>query len=335
MKVNIYDVAAKCGLSVVTVSRVINGSPSVREYNRKKVYEAMTELGYNPNAAARSLAKGKTGIIGLLIPNLNDSFFNNIVRAVNNSLMQYGYFLAISLMEAPENSTGHGLNYLFQEKRVDGLLVLTPLNEEEYILEIKKRNIPFVLLDNQKVHSSVFSILVDNYKGGYDAAKHLLNLGHKKLGYIGAPEIYLSSREREKGFLSALQEAGIEPFIMERGDFDVSSGYEITKKWLREGTAPTGIFAADDYIALGAMDAIKEAGFSVPGDISVCGYDDDFLCSKLHPHMTTVRQPAEEMGKRGVEVLMQIIQENQKRSLTIKLEPQLIIRQSTGTPPGK
>ncbi|MCX7709973.1 MAG: LacI family transcriptional regulator [Clostridia bacterium] len=329
MNVNIYDVAKKSGLSVVTVSRVINNSPNVRDYNRKKVLQAMAELGYNPSAAARSLAKGKTGVVGLLIPSLNDTFFNCVVRSVNEHLMQNGYFLAISLAEYGDNTTKEGTNFLFQEKRVDGIIILTPLNEEKYILEMKRKNIPFVLMDNQNNHPSVCSINVDNYKGGCDVTKHLLDFGHEKIGYIGAPEFYLSSKEREKGFVDTLRNEGIEPYAIDHGDFDIRSGYEITKQWIESGKIPTAIFAADDHIAFGAMDAIREAGMNVPEDISVCGYDDDFLSSQIHPALTTVRQPAEELGAKGVEILMQLIDGSLKRSVNIKLEPTLIIRQST------
>lgn len=331
MKVNIYDVALKSGLSVVTVSRVINNSPNVREYNREKVLQAMRELGYNPSAAARSLAKGKTGVIGLLIPSLSDTFINSVVISINKNLMKNGYFLAISLAEHDDMSIEEGSNFLFQEKRVDGILILTPIYEEKYIVEIKRKNIPFVLMDNQESHPSVNSILVDNYNGGYTATRHLLALGHKKIGYIGAPEIYLSSRERERGFLDALKEAELEPYVMERGNFDISSGYKITKSWIESGRIPTAVFTADDYIAFGAMDAVREAGLKVPEDISICGYDDDFLSQGIHPGLTTIRQPSEEMGLKAVEVLMQSL-EGKQRSQTIKLKPELIIRQSTARP---
>lgn len=331
MKVNINDVAKKCGLSVVTVSRVINNMPSVREYNRKKVTEAMLELGYQPNAAARTLATGKSGVIGMLVLSLNDTFFNDVVQAVNNYLMENGYYLAISIMNDAINN-GSGINFIFQEQRVDGILVLTPVNEDDYILEMKKKNVPFVLIDNQKNNPSVPSILVDNYKGGYEITSHLIKLGHKKIAYIGADEIYLSSMEREKGFLDALNEAGMKPYLIERGQYGGQSGYEITKKWLEKGTIPTAIFVADDYGAFAAMHAIREFGLKIPEDISICGFDDDPLASMIHPKLTTVKQPGEEIGKKAVEVLLDLINGNGKRKSTIRIQPELKIRESTGIP---
>lgn len=328
MKININDVAKKSGLSVVTVSRVINNLPSVREYNRKKVKEAMVELGYQPNAAARTLATGKSGVIGMLVQYLNDPFFNDVVLAVNEHLMKNGYYLAISIMNDVINK-GNGINFIFQDQRVDGILVLTPTNEDDYILEMKKKNVPFVLIDNQNSNSSIPSILVDNYKGGYDITNYLIQLGHKKIAHVAGDGLYLSSRERERGFLAALKDAGMKAYHIERGDYGAKSGYDITKKMLEQGKIPTALFVADDFGAFGAIDAIREFGLRVPEDISVCGFDDDDLASLLHPHLTTVKQPGEEIGKRAVELLLELINGTSRRNSTIKIQPKLITRDST------
>lgn len=159
---NIHDVAKKSGLSVVTVSRVINNSPSVREGNRRKVLSAMEELNYQPNSAARSLVRGKTGVIGMSITNFNDSFYDRVIRVVNRKLAEQGYFLALSIAENEDE----GVNFLFQKDRVDGIILLSPLEEKEYVEELKRKNIPFVLLDNQLQHEDVPSVVVDNYQGG-------------------------------------------------------------------------------------------------------------------------------------------------------------------------
>lgn len=329
MKINIYDVAKKAGLSTVTVSRVINNSSRVREYNKQKVLQAMEELGYHPNAAARSLARGKTGVIGLLLPTLNDTFFNEVVRLLNQHLETTGYFLAISILSYDREGNARGTDFLFQEQRVDGIILLSPLDENVYLWQLKKKNIPFILLDNQIIHPSATQILVDNYQGGYDVTRHLLDLGHRSIGFIGASRVYLSSIEREKGFREALRERGIQPLGLEWGRFDFGTGYRITKRWLEEGKLPTAIFAADDHIAFGAINALQEAGLKVPGDISVAGYDDSLFSSCFRPTLTTVRQPAEEMSKKCVELLIQIIDNKLQQNPILKLKPRLIIRQST------
>lgn len=162
MKVSIFDVAKKSGLSVVTVSRVLNGAESVREKNRLKVLEAIKELDYRPNAAARSLARGKTGIVGLIVTTLQDSFFDAVVKELNEVLALHGYFLAISVSAGIGSDEAH---YLIQEDRVDGLILLSPLEEDNYIVEMKRRNIPYVLIDNQKPDNDANSVTIDNYKG--------------------------------------------------------------------------------------------------------------------------------------------------------------------------
>jgi len=333
MKYNIYDVAKKAGVAIVTVSKVINNSETVREKNRQKVLQAMKELNYNPSAAARSLASGKTRVIGLIIDSLTDTFLSSALSAINDCLEKNGYFLALSLIQESKNEDGVKVPYLFQEDRVDGLLIVTPLYEDMYILELKGKKIPFVLMDNQKYHPSIPSIIVNNYKGGYDATHHLLELGHKNILHISGPDIYMSSCEREKGYRDAMSEAGCMPYVINSNQFSIACGYEITQKLIQEGSLNyTGIFAADDYIAFGVVDALRNANINVPRDISIIGYDDQELASSFHPGLTTIKQPAEEMGRIGAETLIKIIKGELKRYNTLKLDPHIVIRESTAIP---
>ncbi|UHA72281.1 LacI family DNA-binding transcriptional regulator [Paenibacillus sp. 481] len=330
MKVSIFDVAKKAGLSVVTVSRVLNNATTVREKNRQKVLQAMKDLDYHPNAAARSLAKGKTGVIGMIVTTLQDSFLDSIVQKVSGMLKDYGYYLALSIANHPTEE-GHGRD-LIQEDRVDGLLILSAVHEEPYVVELKKRKIPFVLIDNQIVQPSVSNVVVDNFKGGYEATKHLIELGHKRIAHIKGSHFFVSAVEREKGFLSAMQEAGLQPVAIEAGDFSIESGYRAVQKWLEEGQLPTGIFAADDFTAIGVVNALHEAGYQVPRDVSVVGYDDQMLASQLRPRLTTMKQPANQIGQAAVETLMKHINSTAKRSSTLKFESELVVRESTTTP---
>jgi len=329
MKVSIFDVAKKSGLSVVTVSRVLNNAPSVREKNRDKVLQAMKELNYQPNAAARSLARGRTGIIGLSLSTLHDSFFDAVVKEISDRLEEQGYFLALSIVTGREESM-HRL--MLQEDRVDGVIMLSPIKEDESMFELKKRNIPFVMLDNQQPGTSAPSVIVDNFKGGYEATRHLIELGHKQIAHISGPQFFLSSRERERGFRQAMEEAGLTPFAVEQGMFQIKSGNQIASAWVASGNLPTAIFAADDYIALGVMDAFKNAGIRVPNDVSVVGFDDQIIASEFRPMLTTVRQPAEKIGRLGVELLLGMIRGSSKRNHTVQLDPELIIRESTARP---
>ncbi len=324
---NIHDVAKKSGLSVVTVSRVINNSPSVREANRQKVLKAMEELNYQPNSAARSLVRGKTGVIGMSITNFNDSFYDRVIRVVNRKLADQGYFLALSIAE----NEVEGDNFLFQRDRVDGIILLSPLKEEEYVAELKRKNIPFVLLDNQFHHEDIPSVVVDNYQGGYEATRHLIGLGHSQIAYIGGPSVFLSVAERKRGYVQALHEAGLTPFGTEYCGFTVSSGYEVAKKWIREDRLPTAIFSGDDFIALGVVQALREEGIMVPHDISVVGFDDQEFVGEFYPRLTTVRQPEAQMGNIGVDLLLKLIHGEVMPPAVTKLAPQLLVRESTAS----
>ncbi|MFF2909257.1 LacI family DNA-binding transcriptional regulator [Paenibacillus sp. NPDC057934] len=326
MKVSIFDVAKKSGLSVVTVSRVLNGAESVREKNRQKVLDAIKELDYRPNAAARSLASGKTGIIGLVVTTLDDSFFDAIVKELNEVLALHGYFLAIAISRGIESDEDH---YLIQEDRVDGMILLSPIGEENYIMQLKRRGIPYVLIDNQEPENDTYSITIDNFKGGYTAASHLLELGHSSIAHLCGHEMFRSTRERRNGFVLALQEKGITPFEIVQGDFEIEFGYDTCKRWLSEGQLPTAVFTGDDNIALGVINALMEAGISVPEQVSVVGYDDHYIASQLRPHLSTLRQPADRIAQAAADMLLRRISGKMKRGSGIRIDPELIIREST------
>ncbi|MFD0588614.1 LacI family DNA-binding transcriptional regulator [Paenibacillus sp. GCM10027627] len=331
MKVNIFDVARKSGLSVVTVSRVINNADTVREKNRTKVLEAMKELGYHPSAAARSLALGKTGVIGLTIMTLNDSFLDAVVKEINDKLAAHRYLLALFISQEDESDLR---NAIFQEDRVDGMIVLSPANETRYAEELTRKDIPYVFIDNQLESSEAPSVQVDNFRGGYDATKHLIDLGHREIAHISGPAPFLSSKERVRGYLAAMEEAGLAPRI-EQGNFDIPSGSEIAENWIKEGELPTAIFAADDMMAFGVMDALKNGGLRIPDDVSVVGYDDQLFSAQFRPRLTTVSQPVGRIGTEAIELLLKRIgnaEPKQQRYEPLKLQPELIVRESTSVP---
>lgn len=329
MKASIYDVAKKSGLSVVTVSRVLNHDPSVREKNREKVLQVMQELDYRPKAAARSLAKGKTSLIGMKLSTLDDSFFDAVVKVISERLAERGYFLTLSVSTDKEPA---GSPLLFQEEHVDGVILLSPMREEEDRKELEKRGIPYVMIDHQHPAPAVPAIVVDNYAGALMATNHLIGLGHRQIAHIAGPELFLSSRERERGFRQAMLEAGLEPFSIEPGQFQISSGLEAADRWISAGRLPTAVFAADDYTALGMMDAFKTAGIRIPQDVSVVGFDDQIIASQFRPKLTTVRQPAEEIGRRAVELLLASLGGGGAEQLELK--PELVVRESTSPPGG-
>lgn len=326
MKASIYDVARYCGLSVVTVSRVLNNTGNVREKNRRKVLDAIEALDYRPHAAAQSLARGHTRIIGLIMTALHDRFFELVVNEINRTLARHGYFLALSVSNDVRSRESHDLMH---EDRVDGLILLSLPEEDRYVAQLKKRSIPFVLIDNQRRDHMVPSVLTDNYYGGYEAAKHLLSLGHTSIAHVCGPEYFLSTRERKRGFLDALREARLSPFAVVQGDYEIGFGYETAKSWIRSGKLPTAVFAGDDYIAVGIVNALAEEGMRVPEAMSVIGYDDQYIASRLRPYLTTVRQPAESIGQSSVELLLKWIGAGSTASVTVEWKPELVIREST------
>jgi len=327
-KVSILDVVAKSGVSLATVSKVLNNVPSVRESNRQKVLQAIKDLDYRPNSAARSLARGSTGVIGLTLITLQDTVFETIVQSVNECLEEQGYFLALSIFNPTKKEASGQNNILFQEDRVDGIIVLSPLNEENYVTELKRKGIPFVIIDNHVENSRALTVNVDNTKGGYDAARHLLELGHTRIAHISGPEHFLSVRQRRQGYEQALREAGLEPHVISYTTFGIRRGFEVAKEWIAQGIIPSAVFAGDDGLALGVMEAFQSEGYRVPEDISVIGYDDQSFASEIHPRLTTVRQPGEQLGQQAARLLLKLIQ-GSKRNTSIVLQPELVVREST------
>lgn len=323
-KVSLEDVAKYCGLSTVTVSRVLNHSPSVREYNRKKVEEAISALKYIPNPAARTLASGRTGIIGMITQKLQDPFFSHTVQAVNNSLIRHNMFLAISV------TVNQGCDYILQQQRLDGMMVLAPEMEDQFVSVLKQRHVPFVVLDSQNRQADYSCILVDNFDGGYQVGCHFLELGHKKISYIGGPLRLTNSMERESGLKAALKEQGLTCFAVKHGEFCFTDGYRIMETWIKEDKVPTAVFAADCNLALGAMTALKEYGYRIPQDVSVCGFDDAPMAEEYVPALTIVAQPAMELAECATEQLFSWIAGEKPQELIHRLKPVLIVRESTG-----
>ncbi|OXS54757.1 LacI family transcriptional regulator [Cohnella sp. CIP 111063] len=329
-KASILDVVAKSGVSLATVSKVLNNSPTVRESNRQKVLQAIKELDYRPNSAARSLARGSTGVIGLTLVTLQDTVFDGIVQAVNEYLEDNGYFLALSIYNPEKHDTEH---VLFQEDRVDGIIVLSPLNEERYVSELERKGIPFVIIDNHDERTRAITINVDNDKGGYDATRHLLELGHTKIAHLSGPGHFMSVRQRRQGFERALGEAGLRPLCVTHTRFGIRSGFNVGMEWLQSGgEMPTAVFAGDDALALGFMEALKSQGYRIPQEISVIGYDDQVFAQEIHPRLTTIRQPMEQMGLQAARRLLKLIG-GAKRNSSILLQPELIARESTARVP--
>lgn len=334
MAVNIYDVAKRAGVSVVTASRVINNHPKVRASNRRKVLDAMEELDYKPNAAARTLSSGKTGMIALVLPDTYDYFWAQIMAGVESALEENGLFMVVTTVSDYHDFTGSKSARLIMEGRVDGLLMVTPVDGDSYLLELKKRGIPVVLLDQQQRDLQLPSVTVDNFTGGFEATMSLIRGGARRVAHIGGGENFTSSGERKAGYLKALEESGLpaEPELIAGGSFTVKCGFEAVSRWLSEGRLPDAVFTADDNIAFGVLDAARTYGLKVPEQLAVIGFDDHPYDNLLHPRLSTVRQPTEKMGEFAVGLLSDVINNRPRRVSRVTLKPEVILRETTINP---
>jgi LacI family transcriptional regulator len=323
----IYDVADEAGVSDATVSRVLNNKGNVRDSTRRRVLEAADRLGYIANVQARLLAGGKSRIIGLLVPGLDNAYMAEIVRGIDLELSQADYEMILYTTRRRSANEASYLQHIAQSVS-DGLLLVVPLLSREYFHKLNELSYPYVLIDEFDETENSFSVDATNIQGAYDATQYLIELGHKRIAFIKGISGLHSAEQRYAGYLNALQAHDIpvrHDYIMD-GDFLRQSGYEQTRKLLRLPEPPTAIFAANDIMALASMDAIRDENLDIPGDISVIGFDDIPQAYTTHPKLTTVRQPLEQMGRIGVQLLIKQLENPDRSPERITLATELIIR---------
>ncbi|GIM45526.1 LacI family transcriptional regulator [Collibacillus ludicampi] len=331
--VTIDEIARVAGVSRSTVSRVLTGHPNVKPATRAKVEKVIQQLNYQPNFIAQGLARGSLNMIGLLIGDIRNPFYAEVARGVEDIANQAGYMVVLC-----------DTDYDFQKEQIylqgaqkfgfSGLILMSVMDVEELVPVLKNIQCPIVLL-NRYVHAyETDVVLVDNFQGGYQAAKHLIELGHTRIGYLGGPQLSTASRERTAGFMQALKDYGIK--LNERdvayGDLKMDTGRQYGQRWLEQSNRPTSIFAANDLMALGILDVLQEAGINIPEEISIVGYD-DLPFVGIHPiSLTTVRQPHYQMGATAMSLLMDRIRGNDTCLQRITYTPELVIRETTAPP---
>jgi len=329
-RATIFDVAAKAGVSPATVSLVLNGKPGVSPETRQRVLQAAEELNYRPNASARSLVLEKTNMLGVILPDIGSPFYSEVVQGVEQEATAQGYYLVLCTT-CGKSSREEGYLHLFWEHRVDGLLLVTPRNES-LIQEIRKHGFPLVVLDRDiSLQDDVVEVIVDNFHGAIQAVEHLIHCGYRNIGFInGLPEIQ-ASQERFRGYQTALRKHGLCfcPELVVEGDFTERGGYIAMKKLLSVASNLDAVFVANDWMALGALRAIREQGLRVPDDIGLVGFDDVPLAAQTDPPLTTVRQPMREMGALGVQLLIQLIKGKKVTPTKFTLPTELVLRGST------
>lgn len=323
----IRDVAEKAGVSATSVSHVINESRFVAPELQKRVWEAMRELNYRPNRLAQSLRRKCSLTLGLIIPDITNPYFAEIARHVEASCFKRGYSVIICNSDRDFAMECRYAEVL-ADKQVDGTILVNAGVNPSGAVELP---MPFIMLDRELPGVLTDSIQADNAEGGYLAAAHLLELGHRHFACITGPKIVRPSDNRLLGFRKAIENAGLsfEESRVLRGDFRPESGYQLALSMLDWDPAPTAIFAFNDLMAFGAITALSERGLNVPGDVSVIGYDNIEQAAYFNPQLTTVAQPHREMGEMAVEKLIERISDKKLPGRTFHLLPHLVSRHST------
>ena len=326
----IREVAETAGVSYATVSHVLNKTRFVSRETRERVEAAMVALNYRPNALARSLRQGKTNTMGLVLPDSANPFFAEISRCIEDESFKKGYSVFLCNTEM---DTQRELFYVdvLSKKQVDGIIFVAAGDQADSLDFLVRQNMPVVMIDRHLPNVEVDAVLTDHQLGGVLATRHLIKLGHKRIACIAGPSSITPSAERITGYRMALEEAGVsfDENLLIRGDYHAQSGMEITHSLLKMNPRPTAIFALNDLMALGALRAAAEAGYSVPRDLAIVGYDDLELAQFTNPPLTTVAQPKKEIGARAVNLLVDRISGKSPSPSRLVLPPELIVRRST------
>lgn len=332
-QVTIVDVAREAGVSYSTVSRVMNGYPHVSAEKRESVLNAMTRLGYVVNQQARSLAGGRSHVIGLLVPDVGNGYIGEIMRGIDDELAAAQYDLMLYTTHRQKTKESIYVATLTRGM-TDGLLLLLPLNPEAYLSALHEEQFPYVVIDHQGFDDFSPTVIATNWQGAYDATTYLIELGHRRIGFIAGTPALSSAIERLEGYKAALAAHGIafQPALIANGDFAQSASYEAANVLLDLPQPPTAIFAASDMSAFGAMEAIRNRGLNIPQDISVIGFDDIPMSAHMHPALTTVRQPLAEMGRRATRMLFKLIDNPEEEVGRVMLDTELVIRDSCSPP---
>lgn len=326
----IREVASRAGVSPTTVSHVINNTRFVSAETRQRVLDAMAELNYRPNVLARSLRRGETRTLGLILPDSANPFFAEIARAIEDSAFTAGYNV---ILGNSENELAKEQVYVdvLVNKQVDGLIFLASGDHSPSLEHLVCNGLPVVVVDRRLSGLEVDTVLTDNLQGGLTAARYLLELGHRRIACITGPSNLTPSAERVIGYRRALEEYGlpVDENLIRKGDFHPSSGYLATGELLRQQPRPTAIFICNDMMAIGALRALSEAGLHVPRDCSLVGFDDIELASYITPPLTTIRQDKSALAEAAVELLLGRIAQPDLPARTRILPTQLIERHST------
>lgn len=330
--VTIHDVAAAAGVSTATVSRVLNGSPRVSDDTREKVLAAAAQLDYWPNGAARSLTTSRTNALGVLLPDLFGEFFSEIIRGIDHAAGVEQMQILVSSSHANADQLLSASRAL--RGRIDGLIAMALDKGSAAAARQISRNFPVVLLNAASTNRQCSTVALANFDGAYAMVQHLLALGHRRIAMVKGPPGNIDAAERYRAYRQALVDAGLDPDEMPdlSGDFTETAGYQSAAVLLRLTERPTAVFAANDYMAVGLLGALRQAGVEVPKEIAVVGFDDITISQYLTPALTTVHVDAYELGQQAVRRLLTALRTPGARPTHEVLPTRLVVRASCGSP---
>jgi LacI family transcriptional regulator len=330
----IRDVAERAGVSTMTVSRVINNSGYFSREARERVEAAIAELGYVPNTLARSLRFKQTKTIALVLTDITNPFFTTLARGAEDVASEEGFNVIFCNTDESEGEQARELTVLVQ-KRVDGVLLVPAASSAEPVAFLREQGVPVVVLDRRVPDCTVDSVRCDSEQGAYELVKLLLGLGHTRIAALSGPEKVSTAQDRVAGYRRALAESGLGPGaeIVRYGPFTQAGGNTMARQVLALSPRPTALLAANNFIAVGAYQAVREAGLSVPEDVSIVGFDDLPAWLTMEPFLTVAAQPAYEMGQRATRMLLDRLgREAPPECREVVLPFELIVRRSSGPP---
>jgi LacI family transcriptional regulator len=336
-RATIREIAELAGVSIATVSRVVNGSGYVSEKTRVAVESVIREHRYTANRSARGLSAGRTGLVGVTLPRIHPAYFSVIIAGIAEAL----YELDMRIVLAPtlhEHDREVGLLERLMHGTTDGGLLVLPEESGSELRTLMSYGYRFVVVDpRMRIDERVPTVSAAHTSGADQATRHLLDLGHRRIAAITGPRDMMATQERLRGYNAALAAAGVQadPALVIESNWEVDGGRRAGAALLDVADPPTAIFAFNDPLAVGAMQSALVSGLRVPQDISIVGFDDTAEAELVTPILTTVRQPLAEMGRMGVSLLMRLLENRSFEALHVELATQLVVRASTGPAPAR
>ena len=336
LRATIFDVAHHAGVSIKTVSRVVNNEPNVRDVTRERVRASIEALQYRPNAAARGLSGKRSYVIGLVYENSEEfSYTKDLLTGVLRACDTHGYSLLLRPLTLPSREAGKIVESFVRLTGADALVLPAPMGDMPEVTEVPTRlGLPVAAISPKQPSDHEISVVCDEAEATYTLTEHLIAQGHQRIGFIKGHPDHRASEERLRGYTEALdaRKIGAHPSLLEEGLFTFESGHQAAMRLLQRQHAPTAIVASNDETACGAMHAALELGLGIPRDLSIVGFDDTAVAARLWPPLTTVRQPIIDMAETATNLLVERLRGDATQAPTASFACQVVVRESTKAP---